>query len=159
MITNGKLGSQLAPFNPTCKGIQLAPLNLSCPPCREAIVNADPPTGTAVDPFEIPKVFARLTPTATVFILLGAAAATALTAPDADPVASPSPLETRIKAGPDELEDRLRDDLLVHEEDDVVDDGEGVQSRPSRPSARSVVIPIVRLRLPAIIMRRRLPAG
>ncbi len=109
-------------------------------------------------PLEIPKVFARLTPTATVFILLGAAAATALTAPDADPVASPRPLVTRVNMGPDELEDRLRDDLLVHKEDDVVGDGEGAQSRPSRPGVRSVSILIARL-LPPAILRRRLPAG
>ncbi len=55
-----------------------------------------------------------------------------------------------------ELEDRLRDDLLVHEEDGVVHDGEGAQSRPN---TRSVVILIARLRLPAVIMRLRLPAG
>ena len=152
----GKLGSQLAPFNPTCKGVQLAPLNLSCPPCREAIVNADPPTGTAVDPFEVPKVFARPTATASVLILLGAAATTALTAPDADPVASPRPLVKRVVMGPDELEDRLRDDLLVDEEDGVVHDADGALSRPH---TRSVVSLIARLRLPAVIMRLRLPVG
>jgi hypothetical protein len=131
-------------------------LNLSCPPGPQTIVNTDPVTGTAVDPFEVPKVFARFTTTASVFFVGGAAATTALTAPDADPVASPRPLVKRVVMGPDELEDRLRDDLLVYEEDGVVHDGEGAQSRPN---TRSVEILIARLRLPAVIMRLRLPVG
>ena len=57
---------------------------------------------------------------------------------------------------PDELEDRLRDDLLVHEEKGVVHDGDGAQSWPH---TRSVVSLIARLRLPAVIMRLRLPVG
>jgi hypothetical protein len=131
-------------------------LNLSCPPGPQTIVNTDPVTGTAVDPFEVPKVFARFTTTASVFFVGGAAATAALTAPDADPVALPRPFVERVVMSPDELEDRLRDDLLVHEEDSVVHDGEGAQSRPN---TRSIVILVTRLRLPAIIMRLRLPAG
>ncbi len=131
-------------------------MNLSFPLGPQTIVNTDPVTGTAVDPFEVPKVCARFTTTVSVPIDGGAAATTALTAPDADPVASPRPLVKRVVMGPDELGDRLRDDLLVHEEDSVAHDGEGAQSRPN---TRSVEILIARLRLPAVIMRLRLPVG
>ena len=83
----GKLGSQLAPFNPKRKGIQLTPLNLSRPRSPEAIKSADPVADTAIGPFEVPEVFTRLAATASVFILGGATATTAVTASDAGAVA------------------------------------------------------------------------
>ena len=58
--------------------------------------------------------------------------------------------------GPDELEDLLRDDLLVDEEGGVV---HGASGAPSRPHTRSVVILFARLRLPAVIIRPRLSVG
>jgi hypothetical protein len=120
-------------------------LNLSCPLGPQTVVEADPVAGTAVESFEVPKVLARLTTTAAVLLVSGAAATTALPAPVTNPVTCSRPNVSRVVMSTDELEDRLRDDLLVHEEKGVVGDGAGAQRRPN---ARSVILLVTRLRPP-----------